>query len=167
MFAPRGTHAADVRGAARVGRAPEIHDLKGFPMFRDTSGATAYDAVRPYVNRALQDDEVRTNVFRAWNAARKVYGELGGEGPIGAASKLSDKESVRDDLDTTVKSLSEAIVRMSGNKPKHRTSWGWFFVLAGVLVVLFNPATGGDTRKWLKDHLFGSEEEFDYSTPNY
>ena len=136
-------------------------------MFRDASGTAAYDAVRPYVNRALQDDEIRTNVFRAWNAARKVYGELGGEGPIGAASKLSGKESVREDLDTTVKSLSEAIVRMSGNQPRKRGGWGVFFLLAATLVVLFNPATGVGTRKWLKDHLFGSEEEFDYSTPNY
>jgi len=136
-------------------------------MFRDASGTAAYDAVRPYVNRALQDDEIRTNVFRAWNAARKVYGELGGEGPIGAASKLSGKESVREDLDTTVKSLSEAIVRMSGKEPRKRGNWGFFLFLAGILVVLFNPATGVTTRKWLKDHLFGSEEEFDYSTPNY
>jgi hypothetical protein len=137
-------------------------------MFRDAKGAaTAYDAVRPYVNRALQDDEIRTNVFRAWSAARKVYGELGGEGPLGAASKLSGKDSVREDLDTTVQSLSEAIVRMSGKQPKKRGGWGMFFLLAATLVVLFNPATGTSTRKWLKDHLFGSEEEFDYSTPNY
>ncbi|MCB0878545.1 MAG: hypothetical protein KDC46_06150 [Thermoleophilia bacterium] len=136
-------------------------------MFRDSRGATAYDTMRPYVDRALQDEEIRGNVLRAWNAARKVYGELGGEGPIGAASKLSDKESVRDDLDTTVRSLSEAIVRMSGKEPRRRGGWGLFFLLAGVIVVLFNPATGSDTRRWLKDHLFGSEEEFDYSTPNY
>ena len=137
-------------------------------MFKEAKGAAAaYDTVRPYVNRALQDDEIRTNVFRAWNAARKVYGELGGEGPIGAASKLSGKDSVREDLDTTVQSLSEAIVRMSGKQPKRRGGWGMFFLLAATLVVLFNPATGSSTRKWLKDHLFGSEEEFDYTTPNY
>lgn len=136
-------------------------------MFRDPRGTTAYDAVRPYVTRALKDDEIRNNVFRAWNAARKVYGELGGEGPIGAASKLSGKESVRDDLDTTVKSLSEAIVRMSGEKTKRRGGWGPFLVLAGILVVLFNPATGTQTRAWLKDNLLGSEEEFDYSAPKY
>ncbi len=136
-------------------------------MFRDDRGAAAYDTVRPYVKRALQDDEVRNNVFRAWNAARKVYGELGGEGPLGAASKLSSKESVREELDTTVQSLSEAIVRLSGKQPKRRHGWGWFLFLAGLVVVLFNPATGADTRRWLKDHLIGSEEEFDYSTPNY
>ena len=136
-------------------------------MFRDVRSATAYDTVRPYVNRAIQDDEIRGNVIRAWDAARKVYGELGHDGPIAAASKLSDKDSVREDLDTTVKSLSEAIVRMSGNQPKGRGGWGFFFVLATVLIVLFNPATGTGTRKWIKDHLLGSEEEFDYSTPNY
>ena len=137
-------------------------------MSREARGAaTAYDTVRPYIGRALLDEEIRSNVFRAWNAARKVYGELGGEGPLGAASKLSGKDSVREDLDTTVQSLSEAIVRMSGGAPKRRGGWGMFFLLASVLVVLFNPATGSDTRKWLKDHLFGSEEEFDYSSPNY
>jgi hypothetical protein len=136
-------------------------------MFRDARGAAAYETVRPFVNRALTDEEVRDNVLRAWNAARKVYGELGGEGPIGAASKLSGNDSVRDDLDTTVKSLSEAIVRMSGREPKRRGGWGVFLLVAGVILVLFNPATGTDTRRWLKDHLFGSEEEFDYSTPNY
>lgn len=136
-------------------------------MFRDTKGGTAYDTFRPYVDRALTDDEVRTNMARAWKAARKVYGELGGEGPLGAASKLSDNDKVRDELDTTVKSLSEAIVRMSGNEQKRRGGWGAFLLLAGIIAVLFNPATGADTRRWLKDHLFGSEEEFDYSTPNY
>lgn len=136
-------------------------------MFRDPRAGTAYETVRPYVDRALHDDEIRSNVFRAWNAARKVYGELGGEGPVGAASKLSGKDSVREDLDTTVQSLSEAIVRMSGQQKKERSSWGLFFLLAGAMLVLFNPATGAGTRKWLKDHLFGSEEEFDYSTPNY
>lgn len=137
-------------------------------MFKDArSAAAAYDTVKPYVNRALTDDEVRSNVVRAWHAARKVYDELGGQGPVGAASKLSDNDSVRDDLDTTVKSLSEAIVRMSGREQRRRGGWGAFLLLAGVIVVLFNPATGADTRRWLKDHLFGSEEEFDYSTPNY
>ena len=138
-------------------------------MFRDPGSAssTAYDTVKPWVNRALQDDEVRQNVMRAWSAARKVYNELGGEGPLGAASKLSGKDSVREDLDTTVQSLSEAIVRMSGKNPRRRSGWGPFFMIAALIIVLFNPATGAGTRKWLKDHLFGSEEEFDYATPNY
>lgn len=137
-------------------------------MSRNTrTAASAFDTLRPYLDRALRDDEVRNNVTRAWGAARKVYDELGGEGPLGAASKLSGKEGVRDDLDTTVQSLAEAIVRMSGKEPKRRSGVGPFLLVAIVLVVLFNPATGSSTRTWLKDNLFGSEEEFDYSPPSY
>jgi hypothetical protein len=35
-------------------------------------------------------------------------------------------------------------------------------LMAGIaLGVLFNPATGPDTRRWLKDKLFGPEQPFD------
>jgi hypothetical protein len=35
-------------------------------------------------------------------------------------------------------------------------------LLAGIaLGVLFNPATGPDTRRWLKDRLFGPEQPFE------
>jgi hypothetical protein len=137
-------------------------------MFRDSgSGSSTYDAVRPFVDRALQDESIRRNVVRAWGAARKVYGELSGEDAMGAASKLSRDSKVRDGLDTTVQSLSEAIVRMSGRRDKRRGGWGLFALAALAAFVLFNPATGNSTRKWIKDHLFGSEEEFDYATPSY
>ena len=135
-------------------------------MFRET-GSGAFDTMRPYMNRAFQDDDVRKNVTRAFNAARKVYSELSGQDAVGVANKFSTKDDLREDLDTTVQSLSEALLRMSGNKPKNKSSWGPFFLLVIAAIVLFNPATGNSTRKWVKDHLFGSEEEFDYATPTY
>lgn len=134
-------------------------------MFRDSS--TTYETVRPYVNRALKDDDVRRNVLRAFNAARKVYDELSGQDAVGVARKFSSKGDLHDDLDTTVQSLSEALLRMSGNNPRRRAGWGLFLMLAVGAFVLFNPATGESTRAWLKDHLFGSEEEFDYGAPTY
>ena len=138
-------------------------------MSRNTrAAASAFDTFKPIIDRAIKDDEIRHNVTRAWNAARRVYDDLGGDGPVTAASKLSKEDSdAREGLDTTVQSLSEAIVRLSGSQPKKRGSWAPFVIFAVVLVVLFNPATGTTTRAWLKDTLFGSEEEFDYSTPNY
>lgn len=130
--------------------------------------ARTFDTFRPYVTRAIGDEEIRRNVTRAYGAARKVYEELAGEDAIGAASKLSKNDSVRDGLDTTVQSLSEAIVRMSGSKKaKSDRSWTPVLLLIVGLIVLFNPATGAQTRRWVKDHLFGSEEEFDYATPKY
>lgn len=127
-----------------------------------------YESVKPYFDRAIQDDEVRRNVIRAWGAARKVYNELSGDDAISAADKLSRKDKVRDDLDTTVQSLSEAIVRMSGEKRRSDGhAWSFFLLAAVAVIVLFNPATGATTRQWIKDHLLGSEEEFDYATPTY
>jgi hypothetical protein len=126
-----------------------------------------FDAVRPYVNRAIGDEEVRRNVTRAWKAARRVYHDLSGEDAVGVASRFSRDDSVREGLDTTVQSLSEALVRMSGKPRKRSASWTPVVVFAVGIFVLFNPATGASTRKWIKDHLFGSEEEYDYSTPNY
>lgn len=132
-----------------------------------TDYGKTFDSVRPYVDRAIADEDVRRNVTRAWKAARSVYRELSGEDAVGVASKFSRDEQVREGLDTTVQSLSEALVRMSGTNERKSRSWTPFLVLAAGLFVLFNPATGASTRKWIKDHLFGSEEEFDYSTPNY
>ncbi len=133
-------------------------------MARDSG---TFEAFRPYVDRAIHDDDVKDNVLRAWRAARTVYRELSGEGPLGAAGKFSRDEDLRDEIDTTVQNLSEAIVRMSGEKPRNRSGWSTFLVIALIVVVLFNPATGASTRKWIKDHLFGSEEEFDYAAPTY
>jgi hypothetical protein len=128
---------------------------------------TYYDAVRPFVERALRDDDVHDSVLRAWNAARSVYGELSGEDPLSVATKLSSRDRVRDDLDTTVQSLSEALVRMSGQRKHRSPGWGLFLVFGIVAFALFNPATGPSTRKWVRDHLFGSEEEFDYASNMY
>jgi hypothetical protein len=36
-------------------------------------------------------------------------------------------------------------------------------LIAGIaLGILFNPMTGPETRRWLKNKIFGEEEEFGY-----
>ena len=38
-------------------------------------------------------------------------------------------------------------------------------LLIGIaLGILFNPVTGPDTRRWLKDKIFGEDEEFGYGS---
>lgn len=133
-------------------------------MFKET---TPIDRMSPLVDRALHDEELRRNVLRAFHAARKVYGELSGQDALGAANRFSRDDGLRDQLDTAVQNLSEAVVRVSGRKPRSERSWMPFFVIVAAMFLFFNPATGASTRKWAKDHLFGSEEEFDYATPEY
>ncbi len=38
-------------------------------------------------------------------------------------------------------------------------------LLTGIaLGVLFNPMTGPETRKWIREKVFGPEEQFDYQS---
>ena len=36
-------------------------------------------------------------------------------------------------------------------------------IVAGIMIgILYNPKTGPDTRKWLKEKVFGPEETFEF-----
>ena len=72
----------------------------------------------------------------------------------------TDKE-IQENLKKTVEELRTAANRIQGNEGhKGRNST---LLLAGIaLGILFNPMTGPETRRWLKDKVFGEEEEFGY-----
>jgi hypothetical protein len=72
----------------------------------------------------------------------------------------SDKE-IQDQLRSAIDDLRSAANRIQGNDGhKGRNST---LLLAGIaLGILFNPMTGPETRRWLKDKVFGEEEEFGY-----
>jgi hypothetical protein len=118
--------------------------------------------VKPYVQRAIQDEELRDNLRSAFDTARDVYDELIGKRGVtgGATTGASDKE-IQDQLRSAIDDLRSAASRIQGNEGhKGRNS---SLLLAGIaLGILFNPMTGPETRRWLKDKVFGEEEEFGY-----
>jgi hypothetical protein len=118
--------------------------------------------VRPFVQRAVRDDEVRDNLKSAFFAARDVYDELlGGRGPTALATRVATDKEVQDNLRKVVDELRHAVDRVQG-KQDH-TGRNVFFLLTGVAIgVLFNPFSGSQTRKWVKDKVFGAEPEFSY-----
>ncbi len=118
--------------------------------------------VRPYVQRALQDDEVRDNLKSAFFAARDVYDELlGGRGPTAVATRVATDKEVQDNLRKIADELRRAVDRIQG-KDDH-TGRNVFLLLTGIAIgVLFNPFSGSQTRKWVKDKVFGAEPEFSY-----
>jgi hypothetical protein len=118
--------------------------------------------VKPYVKRALQDEELRDNLRSAFDTARDVYDELiGKRGVTGVATKVASDKEIQDQLRSAIDDLRSAANRIQGNEGhKSRNST---LLLAGIaLGILFNPMTGPETRRWLKDKVFGEEEEFGY-----
>lgn len=118
--------------------------------------------VKPYVERAIRDDEVRENLKSAFAAARDVYDELTGPRGVGgkAVRVASDKE-MRENLKTAVEDLRTAADRLQ-HGPSHKGRNMLLVTGIALGILLFNPMTGADTRKWLKDTVFGGDDEFGY-----
>lgn len=121
----------------------------------------AVDSARPYVERLARDEELHDNVKRAYESARRIYDELlGDRGTTGMALRVARDKDMQKELRKTVEELREAGRRVQGTES--HTGRNATLLIAGIAIgVLFNPATGPDTRKWLKDKLFGPEQPFE------
>ena len=121
-----------------------------------------FEDAKPYVKRAIQDEELRENLRSAFATARDVYDELiGNRGVTGVATRVASDKDIQDQLRSAIDDLRTAANRIQGNAGhKSRNS---SLLLAGIaLGILFNPMTGPETRRWLKDKIFGEDEEFGY-----
>jgi hypothetical protein len=117
---------------------------------------------RPYLERALTDEELRQNVRNAFESARDVYNELmGGRGPIKVGTRVATDKEIQDRLKEAIAELREAADRVQGKK--EHGARNTLLLLTGVaLGVLFNPMFGPQARKWLSDTIFGSSDDFTY-----
>jgi hypothetical protein len=117
---------------------------------------------KPYLDRALHDEELRESVRNAYESARTIYNEvIGRRGVTGIATRVATDKDIQDELRSTIAELRRAADRVQGKEPhKGRNS---SLLLVGIaLGVLFNPLTGSQTRKWLSDRLFGGGDDFTY-----
>jgi hypothetical protein len=126
----------------------------------------AAGTVRPYVDRALHDAELRDNVRNAYESARSIYNQLiGNRGVTGVATRVATDKDIQGELRATVAELRKAADRVQG-KEAHKSRNGTLLFLGIVLGVLFNPLTGPKTRKWLSDRVLGGGDDFTYQGGN-
>jgi hypothetical protein len=117
---------------------------------------------RPYIERAITDEEVRQNVRNAFESAREVYNELlGGRGPVKLGARVASDKEIQDRLKEAIADLREAAERVQGKKEHNARNT--LLLLTGIaLGALYNPWFGSQTRKWLSDKVFGSSDDFTY-----
>jgi hypothetical protein len=126
------------------------------------AGAVTAASQNPYVQRVIQDDELRDNVRVAFEAARDAYSRLSnGKAP---AKVIADDKKFHKDLQIAAEALKEAGTSLREG-PKRKRSGGFGRKLL-VLLVAGGAAVAlsSDLRSKILDALFGKEEEFDYTS---
>jgi hypothetical protein len=133
------------------------------------SDATSH--VRPYVERALHDEELRQNVKDAYTSARALYEQLLARNNVShVATKLVSDEDVQTELRNVVAQIRSAAGRVAAEQEKkkaERSARTSFLLVVGIAIgLLVNPVTGPSLRGWLKRKIFGGSDGFVYHDGN-
>jgi hypothetical protein len=121
----------------------------------------AAENVKPYVDRAIGDEKLRADVMSAFSTARDLYNELiGDRRPVTVAARVATDQDVRDRLKEAIEDLRSAAERLQGKKD-HSGRNATLLVAGIALGILFNPVTGPETRKLLKDLIGSGSDDFD------
>jgi len=134
---------------------------------KERAAAAAANA-RPYVERALRDQELRDNIRNAYTSARAVYDELSSRRRVSdAASQLAGDKDMQDEIRSAIAELRNASRRVKDVKngapePAHTAKNSVLLLFGIVIGLLINPITGPALRRALARKLFGSENGFVY-----
>jgi hypothetical protein len=122
-----------------------------------------YETARenPYVQRLMEDEELRDSLRDAFEAARGAYGRATGNGK-GAVKAVTSDKKVQKDLREAAESLREATDRLR-RPPKRKGRLGRL-ILFGLVAAVIALIVSEDARKAVLDALFGAEEEFEYTS---
>ena len=126
-------------------------------MAKTKTPTLSTDALKPYVQRAMNDPDLREDLLAAFVAARSLYGQMAkGQGVKGKAEKVSEKDFQKQ-LKALVADLSDASDKLQdAGKGKSHRARNRVILLTGVtLGVLYNPWTGEQTREWIMDRVAG------------
>ena len=116
-----------------------------------------------YLQRLVEDEELRATLLTAYGAARNAYGRMSNGKP--ATRALFEDRKLQRELREAASALRDASSAL--REPQKRRRRGGIgrtlllLVVAGLLAIALSEGL----RSKVLDLLFGAEEEFDYSSP--
>jgi hypothetical protein len=127
------------------------------------AGAAAAAVKRsPYVQRIAEDEELRQNLWSAYESARTAIGRLqNGKHPT---RQIFDDKKLQKDVKSAAESFKDASVALREAPKKRRKGGFGKLILLGVVGGGVALAVSEDLRKKVLDALFGAEEEFEYTS---
>lgn len=115
-----------------------------------------------YVQRLIEDEDLRRNLATAYGAARSAYTRMGNGKPPTKA--IFEDRKLQRELSEAVKALREASGSLAEGPQRKRKGGFGRLVLIAVLGGLLAVVLSESLRSKVLDQLFGAEEEFDYSS---
>jgi hypothetical protein len=123
-------------------------------------------AAHPFVQRLIEEPELRTSLHDAVSSARTVFTQLNSH--KAPAKTLADDRKLQDEVRNALETLHEAthaLVAEQQTVKKRKRRRGPRLLL----LLSFGTAVSFVACPWLRnkalDKLFGAEEEFQYSPP--
>jgi hypothetical protein len=116
-----------------------------------------------YLQRLLEDEDLRGSLLTAYGAARGVYGRMSNGKP--ASRAIFEDKKLQRELREAAEALRDASSALKESPKKSRRKGGLgrsllLLTVAAGLALVFSE----DLRSKVLDLLFGAEEEFDYSS---
>jgi hypothetical protein len=123
-----------------------------------------YETARenPYVQRLIEDEELRESLQDAFEAAKNAYGRATGNGK-GTVKAVTTDKKVQKEMRKAAESVQEASERLR-SKPKKRKGGIGRLLLVAIVGAVIALAVSEGARKAVLDALFGAEEEFEYTS---
>lgn len=118
----------------------------------------------PYLQKIVEDKELRENAVDALNSIRSAFDRAQKVG--WDKDDLASDKKLRKEIEQAAKGIKETRNELieAGKKPKKkRHTLRKLFALA-VIGAIIALVVSEDARKAVLDTLFGSEEEFEYTT---
>jgi ferric-dicitrate binding protein FerR (iron transport regulator) len=116
-----------------------------------------------YVQRLIEDEQLRSSLFAAYGAARNAYGRMSNGKP--ATKALFEDRKLQRELRDAANSLRDAssALREPARRSRRSGGVGRSLIVVAVGAALAMALSEGLRSKVL-DLLFGAEEQFDYSS---